>query len=169
MSRKAPLALVIVTSSFVLTGCATIKPPAGNLPPESAAAPLAQPTPPPTPAPQIRPVSTSQPATSPNVAVAADHSDLIAMIGGQVEDQGNALLVTRAGTATAPVPLFRQAIVLANVRAALTGHPAGPSAEFRRGILNLTFRRGTPVQMAAAINRTLLVPEVTRLRVVPGL
>lgn len=169
MSRKAPLAFVSAAMAFGLTGCATIKPSAGNLPPESVAAPLAQPSPVSAPAPQIRPVSTGKPATPPNVTAVADHSDLIAMIGGQVEDQGNALLVTRAGTATAPVPLFRQAIVLANVRAALSGHPAGPSAEFRRGILNLTFRRGTPVQMAAAINRTLLVPEVTRLRVVPAL
>jgi len=62
-----------------------------------------------------------------------------------------------------PVPLFRQAIVLANVRAAIAGLPAPPKAEFQRGLLTLTFGQATSEQIAAAVNRAIEVPEVTRL------
>ena len=77
------------------------------------------------------------------------------------------IIVTRAGAAQAqPVPLFRQAIVLANVRAAVAGLPAQPKAEFQRGLLTLTFPRGTHAEMAAAVNRAFAVPEVSRIQVV---
>ena len=75
----------------------------------------------------------------------------------------NSLLVSR-GTATEPVPLFRQAIVLASVRAAVAGLPAQPKAEFNRGLLTLTFPPGSKTEVTAAINKALTVPEVTRLR-----
>ena len=79
------------------------------------------------------------------------------------------IIVTRAGAAQAqPVPLFRQAIVLANVRAAVAGLPAQPKAEFQRGLLTLTFPRGTQAEMAAAVNRAFAVPEVSRIQVVPA-
>ena len=79
------------------------------------------------------------------------------------------IIVTRAGAAQAqPVPLFRQAIVLANVRAAVAGLPAQPKAEFQRGLLTLTFPRGTQAEMAAAVNRAFAVPEVSRIQVVPS-
>jgi hypothetical protein len=87
-------------------------------------------------------------------------------IRANVVRDGNSLLVSR-GPAAAPVPLFRQAIVLANVRAAVAGLPAQPRAEFQRGLLTLTFPRGTGPEVAAAVNRAIEVPEVTRLRVIP--
>ena len=82
------------------------------------------------------------------------------LIRGHVTREGNTLFVTRG--ANEPVPLFRQAIVLASVRSALADTPA--TAEFRRGLLTVNFPSGTNRQIAAAINRTLQVPEVTRLR-----
>ena len=88
-------------------------------------------------------------------------------IRANVVNEGNSLLVTRS-TAAAPVPLFRQAIVLANVRAAVAGLPAQPKAEFQRGLLTLTFPRGTQAEMAAAVNRAFAVPEVSRIQVVPA-
>ena len=76
-------------------------------------------------------------------------------------------MVTRAGAAPAqPVPLFRQAIVLANVRAAVAGLHAQPKTEFQRGLLTLTFPRGTQAEVAAAVNRALAIPEVSRLQVI---
>ena len=79
------------------------------------------------------------------------------------------VIVTRVGATQAqPVPLFRQAIVLANVRAAVAGLPAQPKAEFQRGLLTLTFPRGTQAEMAAAVNRAFAVPEVSRIQVVPA-
>jgi hypothetical protein len=82
--------------------------------------------------------------------------------------QTGPVIVTRAGASQAqPVPLFRQAIVLANVRAAVAGLPAQPKAEFQRGLLTLTFTRGTQAEMAAAVNRAFAVPEVSRIQVIP--
>jgi hypothetical protein len=78
------------------------------------------------------------------------------------EPGGQSVLVTRG--AAEPVPLFRQAIVLANVRAAIAGLPAPPKAEFQRGLLTLTFGQASSEQIASAVNRAIEVPEVTRLR-----
>jgi hypothetical protein len=76
-------------------------------------------------------------------------------------------MVTKAGAAQAqPVPLFRQAIVLANVRSAVADLPAQPKAEFQRGLLPLTFPRGKQAEVAAAVNRAFAVPEVSRIQVV---
>ncbi len=66
------------------------------------------------------------------------------------------------------MPLFRQAIVLAAVRAAVAGSPAVPKAEFRHGLLTLTFAQGTPAQIATAVNSAIAVPEVVRLGVILG-
>jgi hypothetical protein len=83
-------------------------------------------------------------------------------------EPGRSLAVIRASSGQ-PVPLFRQAIVLAEVRAALARTPARPQAEIRRGQLTLIFSQGTTPQIADAINRTLGVPEVQRLTVIlPG-
>jgi len=80
-----------------------------------------------------------------------------------------AAIISKPGApATQPVPLFRQAIVLANVRAAVAGLPAPPQAEFRQGLLTLRFRETTPDQVAAAVNRAMSVPEVTRVQVIPA-
>lgn len=78
----------------------------------------------------------------------------------------NAIISKPGAPATQPVPLFRQAIVLANVRAAVAGLPAPPQAEFRQGLLTLRFRETTPDQVTAAVNRAMSVPEVTRVQVI---
>lgn len=66
------------------------------------------------------------------------------------------------------VPLFRQAIVLANVRAAVSGLPNAPQAEFRQGLLTLSFKGASEEQISAAVNRTMAISEVTRVRVIPS-
>jgi hypothetical protein len=77
-------------------------------------------------------------------------------------------LITKPGApATQPVPLFRQAIVLANVRAAVADLPSPPQAEFRQGLLTLKFRGASSDQIAAAVNRAMTVPDVARVQVVP--
>jgi hypothetical protein len=73
-----------------------------------------------------------------------------------------------APTTQQPVPLFRQAIVLANVRAAVADLPAPPQAEFRQGLLTLKFRGANSDQIAAAVNRAMSVPDVARVQVVPA-
>lgn len=78
-------------------------------------------------------------------------------------EYGKTLSVTRGQSQ--PVPLFRQAIVLAAVRSAVAGSAAAPRAEFRNGRLTLAFDRGTNPEIAAAVNRALSVPEVTRLEI----
>jgi hypothetical protein len=50
----------------------------------------------------------------------------------------------------------------------VAGLPAQPKAEFQRGLLTLTFPRGTQAEMAAAVNRAFAVPEVSRIQVVPA-
>lgn len=87
------------------------------------------------------------------------------MIRGNVVVDGRTLLVSTGRGRSEPVPLFRQAIVLASVRSAVAGLPAQPTAEFRHGLLTLTFKRGTASQIATAVNRALAVPEVDRMRV----
>jgi hypothetical protein len=104
----------------------------------------------------------ARPAVRP-AAPPAPQPQLASLIRANVTREGNTLFVSR-GAANAPVPLFRQAIVLANVRSALANTPA--TSEFRRGILTVTFPSGTAQQIASAINRTLEVPEVNRLRAV---
>ena len=157
MSRKSLLAL---TLSLLLGGCASFRPPTEPTappPPQQAASlrEVAPPAPKPTPHPRPRPAA--EPTPSPVRTPANPET-----IQGSVLRDGDALIITR-GAAT-PVPLFRQAIVLANVRAAVAGLPAQPKAEFQRGLLTLTFLVGTKPDVVSAINRALAVPEVTRLR-----
>ena len=84
------------------------------------------------------------------------------MIGGDATwvDPGRTLVVNR-GTPAArqPVPIFRQAGVLAAVRANLSGSPAKPRAEFRRGLLTLTFDGGNNAEIAAAVRRAMNTPD----------
>lgn len=84
-------------------------------------------------------------------------------------DFGQSMIVTRANTPDAPtVPLFRQAIVLAAVRAAVAGCASPPVAEFKHGLLMLTFAGGTPADIANAVNRAIAVPDVVRVGVMLG-
>ncbi len=84
-------------------------------------------------------------------------------------DYGQSMVVTRGDTPDAPtVPLFRQAIVLAAVRAAVAGCTSPPVAEFKRGLLTLTFAGGSPAEIANAINRAIAVPDVVLMGVMLG-
>jgi len=82
-------------------------------------------------------------------------------------NENTAVIVTKPGASPAqPVPLFRQAIVLANVRASLAALPNPPQAEFRQGLLTLTFREAPGEQVTTAVNRAIAVPEVARIQVI---
>lgn len=156
--KNLMVACCLVTG--LTTGCASLRPPEVRpAPPEETSSVQLGPAPKPTPRRTAQPAAprASRPAPAPGAATP---------IRANVVNEGNSLLVTRS-TAAAPVPLFRQAIVLANVRAAVAGLPAQPKAEFQRGLLTLTFPRGTQPEVATAINRALAIPEVTRLRVIP--
>lgn len=96
------------------------------------------------------------------------YSDLPSLINADSmwTTYGRSLIVTRG--ADEPVPLFRQAIVLAAVRDALADSPAAPKAEFLKGMLTLTFGKGTSAEIARDINRAIAVPEVAKLAVWVG-
>lgn len=157
MSGKAHL---IIASAALLTGCATTPPPATLPTKKSAAAVHSDALPPPTST-QIR-----KPAPLPPTAAAkakpAPSKKLADLINGTVVQNGRNLTVTR-GTPQPPVPLFRQAIVLATVRTTLNSSSVTPQASFQRGELHLRFERSTNEQIASTINRVLDVSEVTRL------
>lgn len=89
--------------------------------------------------------------------------------GTTTSGAATATIISKEGAKTSPpVPLFRQAIVLANVRAAVADLPSPPHAEFRQGLLTLKFREASPEQISTAVNRAMTVPEVTRVRTVIG-
>ena len=177
MPSKAVIALA-AAAALALAGCATArKPPT----------PAPQPEPAPQAQPEIhapaRPAATPvparhapQPPPRPKAPAAAAaptprQPALPSLIEGKTTwvDYGRSLVVARDSTpGVPPVPLFRQAIVLASVRAAVAGSPAAPKAEFRRGLLTLTFPGGTTQEIAAAVNRAIAVPEVSKLGVQLG-
>lgn len=163
MTGKAPLALIVF--ALLAAGCTNMREtpaPAPAFAPAAAPA-AAQPKPQPTPV-KKRPAPAARPVQPAAAAATEPAPPRAATINASVtRDAANSLLVSR-GTATEPVPLFRQAIVLANVRAAVAGLPAQPKAEFNRGLLTLTFPPGSQSEATAAINKVLTVPEVTRLR-----
>jgi hypothetical protein len=73
---------------------------------------------------------------------------------------GRTLVVNRgAPAARQAVPIFRQASVLNSVRASLAGAAATPHAEFRRGVLTLTFESGSNAEVASAVRRAISTPE----------
>ncbi|MBE2179356.1 MAG: hypothetical protein IAE97_02690 [Chthoniobacterales bacterium] len=164
MSGKILIA-VLAASVILAGGCTRVheeaKPqdrvsvaPPGTVPPKPVPArTLAKPSTPP------------RPPEAPREAAPPPRADLPPLIhaASAWTDYGKSLVVTRGRHQ--PVPLFRQAIVLASVRAAVAGSPAAPRVEFRRGRLTLTFGRGTNAEIAAAINRAIDVPEVTRLEI----
>lgn len=109
--------------------------------------------------------------TSPGKAVRPAgwrHSDLPSLINADSTwtTYGRSLIVTRG--ADIAVPIFRQAIVLAAVRDALADSPVAPKAEFLKGMLTLTFNKGTSAEIARDINRAIAVPEVAKLAVWVG-
>jgi outer membrane biosynthesis protein TonB len=169
MTGKTPI--IAMLAALSLAACTSVRetpaPPAQTV---ATTAPdlTPQPAPKPTP-PQAKPRPAPRPSTtraSPTTSTTPPPTATAINARVSREPGGNSLLVTR-GTTAEPVPLFRQAIVLANVRAAVAGLPAQPKAEFQRGLLTLTFPRGTQPEVAAAINRAIELPEVNRLRVIP--
>ena len=158
MSGKA--LIIIIASAALLAGCATTPPPA-TLPTEKPA-PSVHSTDLPPPAPALRLKPATRPPTAAASAKPAPSKNLADHINGIVVQNGRSLTVTR-GIPQPPVPLFRQAIVLATVRTTLNNSPATPQASFQRGELHLLFDRGSNEQIASTINRVLTVPEVTRL------
>jgi len=96
------------------------------------------------------------------------YDDLLPLLEGNASwnTYGHDLTVTNG--ANPPVPIFRQAIVLAAVRATLADSPVEPTAEFLKGTLTLKFNHGTSREIAADINRTLKVPEVSTLCILLG-
>jgi hypothetical protein len=158
MSGKA--LIVIFASAGLLAGCSTLPhTPAANPHVSSPSAVVAEPKPLPiAPAKKPAPRTSTRPAPRPP----APNTSLAEMINGTVSQNGRQLTVTR-GAPTAAVPLFRQAIVLAAVRALLNNSRPAPQASFQRGQLHLDFASGSEAEIATVINRTLDLPEVTRL------
>jgi len=173
MPRKI-LIVAAFASAGLLAACSTARDPATELPAGAAApvaavigAPAPAPTPatarPPAPRPATRPAP--RPTTTPPSSV-ADFSDLPPLLKGRSTwVQPGRTLAVRTGSGGTAVPLFRQAIVLANVRAAVAAARVEPRTDFQRGQLSLVFNKGTSPQIADAINRALAVPEVNHLTV----
>lgn len=160
MSGKAPFVAALL--ALAAAGCSTVRDTAPSAPaPATIIAATARPQPQPTPVKKTapRPAKPTPPAPKP----APQTTPASGINANVTRGSGNSLLVSR-GPKADPVPLFRQAIVLADVRASLAGLPAEPKAEFQRGLLTLTFPRASQAQVTAAINKALTVPEVTRLR-----
>jgi hypothetical protein len=163
MSGKALRMLLLATPLF--TGCAILspKPPVAPSQSKDIATPVIRPsgaankvTPRRTDT-RARPASSRpKPAATPTPPARAGTAPF-----------SSALIIKPGAPATKPVPLFRQAIVLANVRAAVADLPAPPQAEFRQGLLTLKFRGASSDQIAAAVNRAMTVPDVARVQVVP--
>ena len=160
MARKVLLGCM--GAALALAGCTTAREkPVPSAPASVAPAPKPAPTPAPVVA-KTKPRSTPPPAPRPATPPAPTRSDLPGLIGGGATwvDPGRALVVNR-GTPAArqPVPIFRQAGVLAAVRANLAGSAAKPRAEFRRGLLTLTFDGGNNAEIAAAVRRAMNTPD----------
>jgi hypothetical protein len=160
MARKVLLGCM--AAALALAGCTTAREkPVPSMPTSVASAPKPTPTPVPAVA-KTKQRSTPRPTPRPTPTPAPARSDLPAMIGGGAKwvDPGRTLVVNR-GTPAArqPVPIFRQAGVLAAVRANLAGSPAKPRAEFRRGLLTLTFDSGNNAEIAAAVRSAMNTPD----------
>jgi len=169
MSRKVLLGHLC--TALFLAGCATVREePAPPAP--AASAPMAKPKPAASPTvKKKKPRTVSQPAPpKPRTpATASNRAELPAMIGSGASwtSPGFQSLAVKRGTPSVqqPVPLFRQASTLAAVRATLADSPARPQAEFRNGVLTLTFDRGSNEEIASAVNKTLSVTGSRSLQV----
>ena len=158
--------IVVFGPLILLSGCAS---PPQATPPQPVvirpSAPTAVKTP---PAKALRPRQTPPAVASPprKKITPKPSPDTASLVRSDVvkENGGRTLLITRQPSQSKPVPLFRQAIILAKVRAALTALPVRPQAEFQRGLLTLNFTKGTPTQISGVINRAMQLPEVQRLR-----
>lgn len=130
-----------------------------------------RPQPQPRPAPPRRPHAKSAPTPTPAPAAPVgktSYSTLPSMITDRVSwtDQGRSMAVVRdAAAADKTVPLFRQAIVLGQVRSALADSEAAPAATFGHGALTLDFSRGSAEEIAAAVNKALAIPEVGNVQI----
>jgi hypothetical protein len=172
MWRNVVLSTAAVVAAGILGGCTAGEKQAAAA---TASAPLAERPAANTAKPQAAASTAKKKAAGPAAAPTATPSppaawqDVLPLVKADTAwlDDGRTFLARREQAASNDgVPLFRQAIVLASVRAGLAGTPAAPQAEFRNGLITLTFDRGTPQQIAASVNKTLDGREVSRLRVV---
>lgn len=165
--------LLSTAAAALLAGCTVAEKHRAPSPQAPASESPAQAAPPAKPKTQAKPTRKPAPAPTATTSAAQEppkpRQEVLPLVRAETAwlDYGRTFSARREPAATnGGVPLFRQAIVLASVRAALAGMPATPQAEFQNGLITLTFDRGTPQQIAAAVNRTLDTPEVSRLRVV---
>jgi hypothetical protein len=166
MSGKALRMLLLATP--LLAGCAILspKPPVAPSQSKDLTTPTTRPTGTEVKTAPRRAETRARPASSrPKPATASPTPPS----GTSTAPFSSALIIKRGAPATQqPVPLFRQAIVLANVRAAVADLPAPPQAEFRQGLLTLKFRGANSDQIAAGVNRAMSIPDVARVQVVPA-
>jgi hypothetical protein len=158
MSGKA--LIVIIASAGLLASCSSIprtptKTP--EIPPPNVVVADLSPR---TSAPAKKPTPRPTAPIAPRKVVPT--TSLAGLIDGTVSQNGRQLTVTR-GAPLPAVPLFRQAIVLADVRASLNSSSSAPQASFQRGQLHLRFEQGNNTEIASAINRVLDLPEVSHL------
>jgi len=157
---------------LAIAGCATEGNRPQTAPPVPAQATVVAPPPaPPRPAaprrPRAKPAPTPTPAP-PAPAGRASYSTLPSMITDPASwtEQGRSMVVVRdAAGSDKTVPLFRQAIVLGQVRSALAESKAAPAATFGHGSLTLDFSQGSTEEIAEAVNKALAVPEVGSVQI----
>lgn len=170
MPRKDLVTAVCAASSLLFAGCGTVREqtpvaarPADKVPADAIAPPKT-----PAPRPRIKTLSAAKPRPKQAVPTA---NTVTTQLPGLVQGSFRWTDPGRSFTATAndvrpevpPVPLFRQAIVLADVRAALASSPARPKADFRHGALSIEFRGANDAQIADAVNRVFATGAIERV------
>lgn len=175
MAIKTPI-IPLCIAALLIAGCNTAREKSTPPPPVHREAPKPSPSPTPATAARKAPVKSLSPAPShpkpkpqQPKPPAPPHQDLAALIGDGASwmDYGSTIIITRGGTAARqPVPLFRQAGMLASVRAALSSSPIHPWTEFRHGQLVLTFTEGSNTEIAAAVNKALSASEARNAKVI---
>lgn len=172
MSRSR---LLVVTTCILLAGCASpdVRPPEGPrlpVPGGMKQPPMSGPA-----QPRIRRAPPLLPPSPPAVTAPARRETVESLLrsGVAVSREGPVLHVRPRGAVTdEPLPLFRQAIVLTALRSELrNGTAAAPRVDIRDGVVVLAFSGGTAAEIAAAIDRAVTTPHVSRVRAVlpPGL
>lgn len=179
MAIKTPI-LPLGIAALLIAGCSTAREKSTPPPPVHREEPKAAPSPTPAAVAKKTPVKGSTPTSTPShpkpkprpqqlQTSAPPHQDLAALIGDGASwmDYGNTIIITRGGAAARqPVPLFRQAGMLASVRAALSNSPIHPWTEFRHGQLVLTFTKGSNSEIAATVNKALSASEARNAKVI---
>lgn len=179
MASKTPI-IRLGAASLLLAGCATGShqpAPAPTPPPARLPAPVVLRTPsstPPRPTASAKPkppAHSPPPPAKPTASVpVSSRAALPSLIGHGASWNGPDYHVLNVQRGTIepqqPVPIFRQASALASVRAALADSSKPPQAEFRHGLLTLTFDQSSNNDIAEAVKKTLTIPEARNLQVI---